>query len=207
MTIETLIRAVPPPEAPFEAFDGPWEPIEAKLGVVLPPDYKDFVRLYGNGYFMGFLGICVPRSRNPNIRLDTYLSSLRTALPDTDEAGYPLWPEPDGLIGFGSTDNGDYLFWLPRGPPEDWKVVIWDRGDLVFEVLDCDLTGFLAGIATGKLAPKAFPDDIFPFDPAFTPNGDARRSSASPAGPIRLSWRLGAYGPSGASSCGVRDDY
>ncbi|HET6969891.1 MAG TPA: hypothetical protein VFH92_02090, partial [Phenylobacterium sp.] len=96
---------------------------------------------------------------------------------------------------------------LPHGSPEDWKVVVWDRGGDGFEVFDCDLTDFLAGLATGKIVPKAFPDGFFPFEPVFTPNGDASRTPASRAISVRLSWRLGAFGPSGASSCGLRDDY
>lgn len=47
MTIDTLLSAVPPPAAPFQAFTGPWEPVEAYLGTRLPQDYKDFSRLYG----------------------------------------------------------------------------------------------------------------------------------------------------------------
>ena len=49
MTIENLMKVVPPPEAPFEAFGGTRELIEGELRTALPQDYKDFVRLYGNG--------------------------------------------------------------------------------------------------------------------------------------------------------------
>ena len=163
MTIENLLRAVPPPPAPFEAFSGPWESVEAELGTALPPDYKDFVRLYGNGHFMQFLGVSVPRSLNPNTRLE--LSVPRTcemfrAFDDRDEFPYPFWPAPGGLVPFGGTDDGDELFWLSRGAPSKWVVVVWDRGLGRFETLDCDLTDFLAGLATGKILPKAFPEDL-----------------------------------------------
>ena len=46
-------------EAVAIADAGPWEPVEAELGTALPQDYKDFVRVYGSGYFMQFLGIYV----------------------------------------------------------------------------------------------------------------------------------------------------
>jgi len=163
MTIENLIKAVPPPAATFEAFVGPWEEVEAELGTALPQDYKDFVRLYGRGYFMQFLGVAVPRSRNPNTRLELRVPRTSEAFrtfAGSEELPYPIWPAPGGLISFGSTDNGDELFWLAQGPPSDWRVVVWGRGLLEFEVFDCDLTDFLAGLATGTLLPKDFPEDL-----------------------------------------------
>lgn len=172
MSIEALLKVVPPPLAPFEAFAGPWEPIEAEIGTALPPDYKDFVRIYGAGYFMEFLGVNVPRTRNLNTRFESQVGIICETFADDGGVGWPyaMWPDRKGLIPFGGTDNGDELFWLPQGAPDDWRVVVWDRGSLQFEVLDCGLTDFLAGLATGKVAPKEFPDDLLPCDELFQPN-------------------------------------
>ena len=38
MTIEALIKVVPPPAVPDEAYLGPWDAIEADLGTGLPQD-------------------------------------------------------------------------------------------------------------------------------------------------------------------------
>jgi hypothetical protein len=171
MTIEALIAAVPPPDQPF-GFEGPWGPIEAELGTPLPQDYKDFVRIYGHGYFMQFLGVTVPRSSNGNTRLEKQVplvSKIFAEFDPPDDRPYPMWPTPGGLIPFGATDNGDYLFWLSRGPPEDWPVVVWDRGLGKYELLECSLTGFLAGLATGEILPKEFPEDLLPNECLFKP--------------------------------------
>src|SRR4051794_14994861 len=128
MTIENLLKAVPPPAATFEAFLGPWEEIEAELGTALPQDYKDFVRLYGLGYFMQFLGVSVPRSQNPNTRLEACVpraSETFRIFAGDEELPYSLWPTPGGLVSFGSTDFGDQLFWLSEGLPSEWRVVVW----------------------------------------------------------------------------------
>jgi hypothetical protein len=172
MTIETLIKIIPPPATPSEAFSGPWAPIEAELGAVLPQDYKDFVRLYGAGYFMEFLGIHVPKCRSPYIRFEHEIHAVRSALGYDEDLAYPLWPNPGGLIVFGKTDFGDYLFWLPLGPPEDWCVVVWGRGLQQFEAFDCDLSDFLAGLAAGEIVPDDFPDDMLPCDHMFRPNSE-----------------------------------
>jgi hypothetical protein len=217
MTIETLIKVVPPPAAPFEAFGGPWEPIEAELGTALPQDYKDFVRLYGNGYFMEFLGVNVPSSGNPNTRLESQVPVICATFFDFDdeELPYPLWAHPGGLVPFGGTDNGDFLFWLPRGAPADWGVVVWDRGLYGFEAFDCDLTDFLAGLATGEILPKEFPDDLLPCDCLFRPDSSEparqrlRLAAADPAdASFSFSWRIGGYGTglSGISTCRLCDD-
>src|SRR5436190_8612426 len=127
MTIEALIRAVPPPAAPWDAFSGPWGPVEAELGTPLPQDYKDFARLYGSGYFMEFLGLYVPKSRNPNCRLEMQVRDICSSfVADGDDLGlpYPLWPAADGLLPFGQTDNGHYLLWVTRGAPDDWCVAV-----------------------------------------------------------------------------------
>jgi len=170
MTIENLVKVVPPPAAPDEPFSGPWEPIEAELGTPLPEDYKDFVRLYGCGSFMEFLGIHVPRCRSPYVRFESEVRAMHAALLSDEELPYPLWPDPGGLIVFGKTDFGDYLFWLPRGAPADWSVVVWGRGLWNFEVFDCDLSDFLAGVATGEIVPEEFPDD--PCEHLFRPYSD-----------------------------------
>jgi len=211
VTIETLIKAVPPPVRPFEAFHGPWEPIEAALGIALPADYKDLVRLYGRGYWFEFLGIDVPRASNRHVRLESKVPAVCDSFEGLEDLPYPMWPDAGGLLPFGSTDNGDYLLWLPRSSPQAWGVVVWDRGFQAFEAFDCDMTDFLAGLATGDVAPKEFPTDLAYCDQPFRPHWPefARpwshmAPSGRPGDPVRLSWRLGLYGSSGVSECGVR---
>lgn len=174
MSIDKLLGILPPPASPFEAFEGPWEAVEAELGTRLPEDYKAFVRAYGSGYFMEFLGVDVPRSRNPNVRLETNARVVgdvfRAMYDDDDDAPYWFWPERRGLLPFGGTDNGDYLFWHMLGEPDSWRVVVWDRGMQEFEVFECGLTAFLAGLASGAILPEAFPEDFLLDEPTFTPN-------------------------------------
>jgi len=170
MSIDMLMQVIPPPLEPTGAFLGPWAPVEAELGIPLPPDYKDLVRVYGSGHYMEFFGVGVPRSPNPNTRLEMKVPRACATFFDRDELPYPLWPDPQGLVPFGSTDNGDFLFWLPRGAPEKWGVVVWDRGLWTFESFDCDITSFIAGVATGEIIPEAFPEDLVTCDCLFRPH-------------------------------------
>lgn len=171
MTIEALLKAVSPPDQPYEAFVGPWEPVEAEIGTRLPHDYKELVRRYGNGYFMDFIGICVPLAENPHDRLENAAPYVRENLKRADHptCPYAIWPDPAGLLPFGSTDNGDYLFWLPRGGPHSWPIVVWDRASGECELFGCNLTGFLAGIYAGTIRPKAFPPNLTGRESTFYP--------------------------------------
>lgn len=188
MSIENLIKAVPPPDKPFEVFRGPWDVIEADLGMPLPQDYKAFARLYGSGYFMGFLGIDIPNTQNPNTRLEWQAQVVCGIFKNDDELPYPMWPAPGGLLPFGSTDDGDYLFWLTDGRPDNWRVVVWDRGFGGFEKLDVDVTDFLAGLATGEVLPKEFPDDLLPCSRLFQPHSTVPQVPLRPG--VKLSWRM-----------------
>jgi hypothetical protein len=201
MTIERLMKVVSPPERPGDPFLGPWAPVEAELGTPLPQDYKDFVRLYGYGYFMEFLGIDVPRCRNPHMRLERNVRRFSEAVREVGEVPSSVWPQRDGLLPFGGTDNGDTLLWLRRGAPARWQVVIWDDDLIEVEVFDCDLTDFLAGLATGTIQPTLFPDDFLPCDRLFT------AGSTPPPPIVEATWRMGSFGGrEGRSKMSKRDD-
>lgn len=165
MSIEALMAVVPPPAEPSEAFDGPWEPVEAELGRALPQDYKDFVRTYGLGGFSDFLWINVPRAESPYVRLEAEVRAAYGIFHDDEEFDQPLWPTRGGLMTFGKTDFGDYVFWLTRGPPDEWPVVVWGRGTWKLELFECGLTDFLAGVLKNEIIPGGFPEA--PYDPIF----------------------------------------
>jgi len=158
MTIENLIKVLPPPVAPVSAFSGPWEPIEAELRTSLPQDYKDFCRLYGLGHLIEFFGLYAPVSKSPYQQLVRAVRSMRYLF-SYIEPPPPLWPARGGLLACGQTDNGDQLFWLTRGHLSEWPIVVWDRGLQEFETFECDITDFLAGVINGDIRPAAFPDD------------------------------------------------
>jgi len=171
VSITSLLEVVPPPVAATCVFRGPWESIESEIGVSLPQDYKDFCAVYGCGYFMEFLGVAVPRSPNPNTRLETQIVEICESLSGHEGLPHPPWPALGGLIPFGRTDNGDVLLWRPTGETADWGVAVWDGRGQAFEAFDCGLTDFLAGLATGVIQPKAFPDDLLPCEQLFKPDG------------------------------------
>jgi hypothetical protein len=172
VTIENLVRVAPPPAAPSEAFVGDWGPIERAVGTALPADLKEFARLYGSGEFMEFMWIAVPWASDHGAEYARWVGQACGIFHEVPMP-CPLWPDAGGLFPAGVTSNGDQIFWLPRGDPESWRIAVWDRGRLEgeeLEIFDCDLTDFLAGLVTGAITPKAFPDDFLPCDHLFQPS-------------------------------------
>jgi hypothetical protein len=168
MTIEALIKVVPPPAEPLEAFVAPWEAVEADLGTPLPHDYKEFVRRYGNGLFMELLWICIPRSAHAN-RLEFAPIASRIFKEDFPDFPYAIWPDPGGLFPIGMTENHDCIFWRMAGPTKDWTIIVWGRASKACEAFPCGLTEFLTGLARGTIRPRDFPSDLTACEHLFQP--------------------------------------
>jgi len=179
MTSEALIRAVPPPAESVQAFTGPWEPVEAYLGTELPSDYKDIAQLYGRGRFMDFVTINLPGDRDRRGSLEGELHMAREMINLGVSVRYPAWPDPGGLLNIGFTALNDRLFWLPRGAPSEWRVVVWDRASRNFETFDCDLTDFIAGLVNGAIRPEGFPDNLLTGARSFTPLSSLARHAST----------------------------
>ncbi len=194
MTIENLIRVVPPPERPGDPFSGSWREIEAKLGTALPSDYKALVALYGLGHFMEDVSIWTPQAYKRFMRLEFEALQGLKILREVDEFLFPLWPEPGGLLPFGTTVYSDYLTWRTEGPPDAWRITVVDRGSGFNEVhdYDLDLTDFLAGVALNEIDPPLFEYSFSESERVFTP--DPR----GPAPLVVMTWRLGLFGSAGS---------
>ncbi|MBN9318691.1 MAG: hypothetical protein BGN86_14645 [Caulobacterales bacterium 68-7] len=162
MTIQNLLKVLPPPAAPTYTFDGPWEPIEAELGTPLPQDYKELARVYGDGYFLDCFGINMPIGSGPYGLLVPEIYERQKFFVE-EHPSVRMFPQPGGLLACGSVDVGLTLFWLTRGPVDEWPIVVWDHkwieGEEV-ELFECDLTDFIAGVVSGTIDPRGFPSGL-----------------------------------------------
>ena len=211
MSIEALRKVAPPPAIPIAPFMGSWGPLELQLRSKLPEDYKSLVRLYGLGSFLDFFFFYLPQSRDRYVRLEAEISVVCKIFANDESLPYPVWPNPGGLLPVGRTDNGDYIFWLTEGEPADWRVVVWDRGLILdaCETFDCDLTTFIAGVITGEIRPTAFPEDLLPYEPPFTPLAADPPDDEEPGWPASSAYgpvRLKILTPDGRADSGPTSD-
>lgn len=157
MSVESLTRVLPPPQAPLETglFDE-WEQVELTVGVSLPHDFKEFIKVFGTGRICGLFYLLNPFSKNEHlnlinqvpIRLDA-LSEIRKGYPA--EVPYPIFPEPSGLLPWAYTDNGDVFYWRTQGAPDAWTVVLQDTGFEIWEEYNDSLSGFLERLLGGEI--------------------------------------------------------
>lgn len=135
--LEGLI-GIPTKPAP----DNDWQSIEADLGLILPADYKELMERYPNLELGAPLGPYIP---NPGCYPESSMRDLVLGM--LDELG-PLededlrvvdddknvievcyfmhYPDPNGLIPWGSTENGQIFLWEAAGEANEWRVCISD---------------------------------------------------------------------------------
>lgn len=132
---------------------------QIELGVSVPRDYCSFVEEYGAGCIDNFLWICAPGVANPNVSLVPSVKRACEILREiragsASDVPYPLWPEEDGIVSWGGTDNGDLLFWRSTTHTIvgcDGKVIEWEDWDLGW-------SEYLYRIMNRSLTVKLFPD-------------------------------------------------
>jgi SMI1-KNR4 cell-wall len=161
-----LAKCPPPPVAVDRGSADDWPTIQERIGSVLPRDYKDFINTYGSVYIDNFWSPFNPFStsiyRNLVDQMAMRLSALRV-LKETHGAfacPYPLWFEPNGLLPWGGTENGDTLHWLTRGHPDQWTVIIEGRSSHRYEEFDGSMVEFVDAFWSRTLETNEFPTDF-----------------------------------------------
>jgi hypothetical protein len=172
MTLAKYIAMLPPPVKPFEApIKAEWGNVEAKLGISLPQDYKEFIEEYGSGKIGNFLSIFNPFSRNKNVNLIDQLQLQRGVFMELLSFGenlpYELFPQAGGIFPFAMTDNGDVLFWLTLGEPNAWTIVVNEARGPTWQSFDMSLETFLLELFSGKQMCEIFPKSFLAVPPTF----------------------------------------
>jgi hypothetical protein len=143
-----------------------WPVLEERIGLRLPEDYKLLVEMLPDGWFRGFVRVLRPR-KSADGGMELLHSEAAHRLEDMRQwrAGgygtfpYPIYPEPAGLLPWGSAIRGALFFWLTGpGDPGDWPVITasaeWDYWDR-FDGTVCE---FLVAVATGRCDARGFAD-------------------------------------------------
>lgn len=175
MELVQLTSLVPAPEEPLEPSTPKlWERYEASLDLVLPSDYKQFVDVYGTGILGEFVYVLNPFSQNEyvnhtRIEQELFARQLYKQQFGAKVCPYPLFPEPEGLLPWAVTENGDVLFWLRHGSPSEWDIVINESRGPAFERFPSPATAFLRDFINGKIESRIIPSRLMSKTVAFVP--------------------------------------
>jgi hypothetical protein len=154
---------------------GDWPAVERWLGVQLPSDYKDLVGAGPALVFDRELFIASPFSEGlwglgQRIADGSWpLAVLRHEFPD--DFGVALYPEPSGLLAWGSDGGGIDYYWDTRADDcERWRVFATGRPMLETPgaYYEYNLTGYLAALARGEIEAAGLGDWPGP-DPQIVP--------------------------------------
>ncbi|MFI5530033.1 hypothetical protein ACIA8O_15965 [Kitasatospora sp. NPDC051853] len=134
-----------------------WDAVEEVTGE-LPGDFKEFVRLYGDGLVTGHLCIPHPEGIDPLIDfIGRGRRKLEILLSDYADRLESLSCDPAVLIPFGYSDwDGDDCFLVPREGRE-FDVLLVFRQWATAELYEGGFTRFIGGVLTGRAVPPGWP--------------------------------------------------
>jgi len=166
-SIRELSNLVSPPD---HLIDKPskavWSKFEKEMQLKVPEDIKQLLETYGSGRFSDFLHLLVPDANNKylcmkykNDEFSTYYNNCQELAGEEDPLSpYAVHPQQAGLVLWGVTDNGNFLFWYPQG--NSYKTVLTDWRLHLWEDYETNATDFLLQLFSGKLVSDVFPDDF-----------------------------------------------
>jgi hypothetical protein len=136
------------------------------LGTRLPPDYKDYINAYGSAIIVWSHDLHIlphnPFSalphRNLLRQLDPELAVLHEVKSWRDHLPFPIYPEPEGLLPWGTSGDGDKLYWQMIGQPADWPVVVMETHWGPMEQFADSMTSFLTKLLSGTLQSQIWSD-------------------------------------------------
>jgi hypothetical protein len=135
-----------------------------RIGEVLPDDYMMFIEKYGTGTIARWLTVLNPFAANAGQNLliagFEFLAALREVKREfPDEAPFPLFYEPKGLLPWGISIDGDIFCWSTIGISGNWTVVVIGRhtGNEEFSM---PITRFLYEALSKKIEPRCFPPGL-----------------------------------------------
>ncbi|MBU7596733.1 Lsr2 family protein [Streptomyces sp. P38-E01] len=190
MTSLEHLAGICPPPSPSAVPVVDWRAVEEAVDFELPGYYKELASRYGPGAFGGFIRIHHPAAPTPWVDLTGPVPAIVRAQMERDQASSAYRPphDPQLLFPVGVTDNGNYLFWVtdPEDRPDTWRVAVNEARGPRWYTHDGNLTDFLAGVLSGRLAIDLFPTGLLdggtPFVPSSSPDSSPSPDSSSPPG-------------------------
>ncbi|EOU9551259.1 SMI1/KNR4 family protein [Cronobacter dublinensis] len=168
--INKLTQILPPPASPSDSGKGKTWPL-IPGSIKFPSDYVDFINTYGSGRIADFIVIFNPFSKDENVNFFDQYNYISEDLgylieSDSDYYKYKLYPDDNGLIPVGVTDNGDYIFWVvtSKENSNQWGTAVIPSRSPDVEYFKCNLVSLIEQILDKSLKASSLPDD-FPSKP------------------------------------------
>ncbi len=154
-----------PSNAYHTGTDKAWQEFEKKTGIYFPTDYKKLINKYGTGGLNNFVWFLTPFDTDENVNfmkrskqmLDAYKIS-RKQFPDYFQ--FHVYPEPNGLLPWGYTDNGDELYWKTNCFPDSWEIVLYESASPIYYHYKFSLSELLYKTITNQIYCSILSDSL-----------------------------------------------
>ncbi len=159
MPISKLISIAPPPSNPINNSVSNTKNATEKGFPELPPDYLEFIKIYGECSFYKHIFILSPYRDDAyslfewrRSNSDQLKSLFSGPLAKLNNNVLPLLPisiypesslESNGLLLCGGDNFGEFIAWITQGPPEKWRTAYFNVDLFLFSVYDMNITEFL----------------------------------------------------------------
>jgi hypothetical protein len=162
---------MPTPELPIHVGkrDG-WARVERKLHLTLPTDWRDFALAYGSGYFGDRITVLNPLAPRFGKVFGKYCASV-DLIREVIGLPYEVYPRNPGLLIWGNDDNGNKMFWLTEGEPDEWPIVLRTR-EGEYETWQMPMSTFLARALSNGLRCILWSRKFSKKHRAFTPRAE-----------------------------------
>lgn len=149
---ENLQKIMPPVTDCDGSVD--WDRMSESWGREFPPDYQQFISLYGPGTIQNYLVIPLPEYKDgplisPHSGMAQETKNAEAAW-ERDEKTPSLEGSHPNLIAWGVDASSDLLCWDASGnSPSIWPVLVRKRGDGLWRRYDCGMVEFLVSTLGG----------------------------------------------------------
>ncbi|MFJ6934765.1 SMI1/KNR4 family protein [Streptomyces sp. NPDC101132] len=151
MSINDLLNVMPPHVGAGVSVD--WHTLERAWGTGFPADYKAFIEHYGPGAIENFLAVFVPTLDEVGRPAGEMAEESWVARDEWESEGLAgVDADPDQLLAWATDGTADLLCWLRTdGSPDDWPVLVYERGRDTWQLYHCGMVEFLIRIFRAEL--------------------------------------------------------
>ena len=164
--VELLGNIVIVPEITYNAEKREkWDKFEKEIGIIFPNDYKKIISRYGTGGLGNFIWFLTPFVSDNNVNYTKKMREMLEAY-KVSKSNFPdyfkhnIYPEEDGLLPWGYTENGDELYWKTSSSPDNWEIVIYESASPEYYSYKMSLAEFLYKIIIKQLECSILSDNL-----------------------------------------------